>query len=216
MNKSVLLAVIIFAAVAVSPVKADSAQYGQYGPGQPNQNILIDKMVGKPTVTKGGNAEANYVDNYSSSDPRFKPADMVFFRLKVKNTSNTKLVNVQVKDFVPTYIEPVEGPGSFDSNTRTITFGAGDFNAGEEKTYYLKMKVLDQNKLPSDKGIMCIVNKAQAYTDKAFDDDTAQFCVEKQVQGATKVPQAGPEMGIILFAGQLAALATGVYMKKRS
>lgn len=216
MKKSLVLALVIFAAVAVSPVKADSGQYGQYGPGQPGQNILIDKMVGRPSTTKGGVDNTTYVDNFSASDTRFKPGEMVFFKLKVKNTSNTKLTNVQVKDFVPSYVEPVEGPGNYDSTARTITFGAGDFNANEEKTYVLKMKVVDQSKLPSDKGVMCVVNKAQAYTNETSDDDSSQFCVEKQVTGTTKVPQAGPEMGIALFAGQLGALATGFFIKKRS
>ncbi len=196
---------------------AQYGQYGQYGGTTPNLSIVIDKMVGKP-ANKGTDIE--FVDNLSPSDPRFTPNQDVFFRLKVKNTSNVTLTNVQVKDFVPSYIEPVEGPGTYDSNTRTITFGAGDFKPDEEKTYTLKMRVNVQENLPSDKGLFCIVNKSQASNDKALDEDTAQLCIEKQVQGfvqgVTKVPSAGPELGLAFMAGQLLTLGAGIFLKRKT
>lgn len=208
-----LLAVLAF---WVMQVRADSGNYGQYGPGQPSHKILIDKMVGKPVTTKGGVVDPNYVDNYSSSDPRFKPEDTVFFRLKVKNTSSEKLYSVTVKDYVPSYVEPIEGPGNYNSSTRTIEFNAGDFNVNEEKTYYLKMRVVKQSSLPADKGVFCVVNKAGAYNDKASDEDTAQFCIEKQVPSTPTTPKSGPEFGLALLAGELAAVAAGIYLKKRT
>lgn len=193
------------------------AQYGQYGGPGPSLSILIDKMVGKPTsVTKGGTTEVDYVDNLSPSDPRFNPGQEVFFRLKVKNTSNTTLTNVTVKDIVPLYLEPVEGPGTYDANSRAITFDAGDFTADQEKVYILKMRILAQDQLPADKGLFCLVNKAQAYDGGVSDEDTAQFCVEKQVLAVQKVPSAGPEMGILLFSGEMIALGVGLFLKKRA
>lgn len=192
------------------------AQYGQYGGPGPSLSILIDKMVGKPIdTTKGGSTDVEYVDNLSPSDPRFAPGQVVFFRLKVKNTSNTTLTNVTVKDVVPSYLEPVEGPGTYDASTRTITFAVGDFTADQEKVYILKMRVLAQDQLPADKGLFCLVNKAQAYDGGVSDEDTAQLCVEKQVLGVAKVPSAGPEMGLLLISGELLTLGFGVYLKKR-
>ncbi len=196
-------------------VLADSGQYGQYGQygGTPStQSIVIDKLVAKPggTQTKGGVVSYEYVDNLSPADVRYSPGGQVLFRLKVKNTSNTTLSNVTVKDFVPNYIDPVEGPGTFDATNRTITFDAGSFAADEEKTYQLKMQLYPQDKMPADKGLFCMVNRAQAYNGNVSDEDTAQICVEKQVIGAKATPKAGPEMGLVLLAGQIGMIGAGL------
>lgn len=193
-----------------------SAQYGQYNPPPPTQSILIDKWVAKPTgQTKGGVTDYEYVDNLSPSDPRFSAQQYVMFRLKVKNTSSVILNNVTVKDYIPAYLYPAEGPGNYDSNSRTVVFNAGDFAPDEEKWYYLKMQVVPVNQMPADKGLFCVTNKAQAYNDKTSDEDTAQLCIEKQVSipPGKPVPQAGPEMGILLMTGQLGLLALGFKIK---
>lgn len=196
-----------------SSVLADTGQYGQYGSTTPNLSILIDKMVAKPgggVQNKGGVVNYEYVDNLSPADVRYKPGNQVMFKLKVKNTSNTSISNVTVKDFVPAYLEPIEGPGTYDSNSRVITFDAGSFAADEEKTYLLKMQLNTQDKMPSDKGLFCLTNKAQAYNGNVSDDDLAQFCVEKEVVGTVETPKAGPEMGLILMLGQLGLLGAGL------
>lgn len=189
-----------------------SAQYGQYGQPAPSFSILIDKMVGKPAFNKGATSY-DYVDNLSPTDPRFRPGQEIFFKIKVKNTSSVKLTNVTVKDYVPSYLEPIEGPGNWDATSRTITWNAGDFAADEEKVYYIKMQIYPQDKLPADKGLFCLVNKAGAYN-QASDEDTSQFCIEKEVLGVAKVPAAGPEFGILLMAGNLLGLAFGIKLKK--
>jgi uncharacterized repeat protein (TIGR01451 family) len=192
------------------------AQYGPYGPAGA-LTILIDKTVGKPSgQTKGGLSSIEYVDNLSASDYKFRPGQEIFFQLKVKNTSGVSLSNLTVKDYVPSYLEPVEGPGSFDGNSRIITISAGDFSVDEEKIYVLKMKIFSQDKLPADKGLFCLVNKADASTNGVYDDDTSQFCIEKEVIAVTKVPSAGPEMGMLLISAELAGLGVGIYLKKKT
>lgn len=174
--------------------------YAQYGQPAPSYSILVDKMVNK------GN---EYVDNLSPTDPRFRPGQTVSFKVKIKNTANVKLTNVVLKDFVPLYIEPIEGPGSYDLVTRTITYNPGDFEPSEEKVYYIKGQIFSQDKLPSDKGLFCLVNKVTASTDQVSDDDASQFCIEKQVISAAAVPSAGPQLGLALLAGQLITLGLG-------
>lgn len=191
-----------------------SAQYGQYGGAIPSKTILIEKMVGVPSQTKGSTDQLDYVDNLSPSDPRFSPDNQIVFRLKVKNTSDITLYDVQVRDFVPEFLTPVSVPGSFDSASRTISFNAGDFAAGEEKTYFLTMKIDSQDKMPADQGMICEINKAEASTSEVFDEDSAQFCIEKQVVGVKDVPSAGPEMGLVLMGLELGLLGIGITLKK--
>lgn len=207
MKKFLVFALFVFCYLfLVSSVKAD---YGQYGQPSPSYQILIDKMVAKPNTDQ-------YVDNLSVSDPRFAPNQDIWFQIKVKNTSNQTLTNVKVRDYVPSYLEPLEGPGTWDSNMRIISWNAGDFAVDEEKVYFLKMRVYSTENLPSDKGLFCLVNKSDARNENTYDEDTAQFCIEKEVVGVSKVPSAGPEFGLLLLAGNILGLGLGLKLKKTS
>lgn len=201
---------VITAWLSVIPVKADCVgQYGQYGQPCNSYSIVVDKMVQKPGST-------DYVDNLSVSDPRFKPGNYVMFKVTIKNTSTTTFGGMTAKDFVPAYLTPIEGPGTFDSASRIITFDAGAFNVDEQKTYYFKMQINSQANLPADQGLFCLTNRAQAWSNTTTDDDSSQFCIEKQVTAPPKVPSAGPEMGLALMAIQLAGVGAGLYLKKKA
>lgn len=190
-------------------------QYGQYGGCTPSQSILIDKTVGKTVTNADGSTSLEYVDNLSASDPRFHAKDIVYFRIRVKNTSDTSVTNVTVTDYLPSYIEPLEGPGTYDGTKRTISWNAGDFTSGEEKVYTLKMQVDSAQYLPADQGLFCIVNKADANNGSVYDSDTAQFCIEKQVVGVTTTPASGPEYGMLVTAASMALGAVGIWMKRK-
>lgn len=207
-------AFILFGLIFVKDVSADNGQYGPYGSTPPSQSILVDKMVGKPVTNGTSVTDVEYVDNLSPSDPRFAANQQVYFRLRVKNTSNIKQYNITVKDFLPDYLNPILGPGSWDLNTRTITLNAGDFEANEEKIYYFVSQIYTQDKLPVDKGLFCEINRAQAYNDKVSDDDTSQFCIEKTVGGVSQVPSTGSET-VVLLASML-SMGAGMFLKKKT
>src|SRR3990167_11521089 len=186
MKKLILfLALTLFTASAVS---ADSGQYGQYGPynGESSTSIMIDKTVGRAITTKGG--IFSYVDNNSPSDARFAPDGRVYFQIKVKNTSNVNLNNVEVSDIMPNEVVAVEGPGAYNEQTKTISWKYESLKAGEERTEKIIAQINPQNALPANKGVICMINKSTVRAAGAYDEDTAQFCVEKQVIGAKKVP----------------------------
>ncbi|OGK25674.1 hypothetical protein A2954_04525 [Candidatus Roizmanbacteria bacterium RIFCSPLOWO2_01_FULL_37_12] len=183
---------------------------GPYGQEEPSFSIMVDKLVTKPHST------SDFVDNLSPSDERYSPGNDVYFKIKVKNTSDEKLKDVTVRDFLPDFVKLVDSKGSFNSDTDEITVDAGDLEVDEEKEFVIKVKIVDQDELPSDNGLFCLVNKAQASNDKSSDEDTAQFCVEKKVLGVSSVPSAGPEQGVALILGQLSALGIGVFLKKKT
>lgn len=218
--RKVLFALVLSSIIYHLTSNISLAQYGcgtQYG-GQcpPPPSILIDKMVGQAIMTKGGVTNVTYVDNLTPSDARFRAGQQVYFKLRVKNTSSVNLINVTVKDYVPSYLQPIEGPGAYDASTQTITFNAGSFVPNEEKIYYLTMQVFPQDRLPADKGLFCLVNRALASTDQTSDDDTSQLCIEKEVIAVAKVPSSGPEMGLVLLTGELIALGAGMMLRKKS
>lgn len=218
--RKVLFALVLSSIIYHLTSNISLAQYGcgtQYG-GQcpPAPSILIDKMVGQAIMTKGGVTNVTYVDNLTPSDARFRAGQQVYFKLRVKNTSSVNLINVTVKDYVPSYLQPIEGPGTYDASTQTITFNAGNFVPNEEKIYYLTMQVFPQDRLPADKGLFCLVNRVLASTDQTSDDDTSQLCIEKEVIAVAKVPSAGPEMGFVLLTGELVVLGAGMILRKKS
>jgi hypothetical protein len=220
MKKLVILGLALVAFATVKTVSADQygcdGQYGGYGNGCPtNQSILIDKTVSKPgVITKGGDTSVEFVDNLSENDAHFSPEDFVYFQLKVKNTSD-HAIDATVKDSLPSYLEPIDGPGAYDATNKIITINVGTLQANEEKVYTIKTKLATSAQLPSDKSIICLVNKAEAQATGAYDSDTAQLCVEKQVTGVTKVPSAGPEMGLALIISELGILGFGIGLKKK-
>jgi uncharacterized repeat protein (TIGR01451 family) len=198
------LTLIIGAWLLVLPVKADCG--GQYESPCQSYSILVDKTVARPD-------NGTYVDNLSTSDPRFSPGQYIYFRINITNTSTASFGDVTAKDFVPDYLTPVDGPGTFDSSTRSISWDAGSFNVNEQKSYYFKMQINSQANLPADKGLFCLTNRAQAWLNGTTDDDSSQFCIEKQVSSNIKnVPPTGPEFAYLLVTGEMLTLGTGIYM----
>lgn len=217
MKKLIAYLVLVFSFLVVaSSVSADCVgQYGQYGSPCNSYSIVVDKMVGFPGSSNDA-ASYSYVDNLSVNDAKFTPNQYVFFKVNVKNTSNVNLDSTSSRDYVPTYLNPIEYPGTYDSNNRTITWDSGSFGINEIKTYYIKMQVVGQNSLPTDQSITCITNRAQAWANGVTDDDSSQFCVQKQVVTTPTVPSTGPEFGYILVAGEMALAAAGIYLRKKS
>lgn len=211
-----LIVFLALTLISATAVHADSGQYGQYGPyggGAPSTSIMVDKTVSRAITTKGG--VVSYVDNNSASDTRFAPGGRVYFQIKVKNTSNVTLNNVEVSDIMPNEVVAVEGPGTYNEQTKTITWKYDSLKAGEEKTEKIIAQIKGQNALPADKGVICMINKSTVRAGANYDEDTAQFCVEKKVIGAKKVPTAGPEYGILVSLLSFASLGTGVYLKRK-
>ncbi|PIQ72518.1 hypothetical protein COY13_00415 [Candidatus Roizmanbacteria bacterium CG_4_10_14_0_2_um_filter_36_35] len=214
MKKLISLVAVLGALIfLVSSVLASDCG-GLYQPSCQSYSISINKMVGMPGNSTDA-ASYQYVDNLTVSDPRFSPEQLVFFKVIVKNTSTTTLGGMTVKDNVPSYLTPVEGPGTFDATNRTIAWDAGFFNVNEEKTYYFKMQVNQQSSLPSDKGLFCVVNKAEASSNTTSNSDSSQLCIEKKVTAAA-VPSAGPELGMLLISGEIALIGAGLYLRKKS
>jgi len=204
---SLLLTALTVLLLSTQAVSAD-----QYEGDKPSAEILIDKQVCSPFQNKGGDLECTYVENLSTTDYRYSPLGYVFFRLRVKNTSTKVLNAVTIKDVAPDYVDLYENPGKLDG--RTLVIDAGNFAAGEEKVFTVRSRVQSQDKMPSDKGLICVVNKATASNSDASDEDSSQFCIEKEVEqvstpgpsGQTKggvpkkVPSAGAEHGMLITA----------------
>lgn len=211
----ILLATLLFALI----VPIAGAQYGPYEEPPESLSILVDKTVARP-YTEEGVVKYEYVDNIPSDTHNFRSGNFVFFRVRVKNTSDTTLYGVVVKDYLPDYVEGFENPGYFSENDRTLTIDVGDLSAGEEKTYSVKMRVLPTDQLFEAGQIVCVSNKSGAYQDDVSDEDTSQFCIIREGEGkeelitTTTIPKTGPEYAALILALSSVAGYAGLKLRK--
>lgn len=220
MKKTILSATVLLVALMyiVSTATASQGQYGgPYGGKEENASIMVDKLIAVPQDDKG-KVKYTYVDNLSSSDYKFRAGSYLWFKIKVKNTSNRFLTNVMVEDTFPQFLEVFPNGYSYDANSRKLSLNLGSLEAGQTKEVTLKARVLPQPQLPSDKGLFCLINNVKVWSGNVSDSDNAQFCVEKQVMGTTtkggyvptkEIPSTGAELPILLsLAGSLGYVGT--------
>ena len=197
----------VFFLGSASLVNAD--QYGnpQYGGGGPSVFLSINKVVKNPKT-------GEFVDNLGINDPKYQPDNTVSFQLTITNTSNQSIESIKIKDFLPDHLTFSAGPGSYDSKTKTLILGLDKLESQESRTYTIQAKADKADKLPSDQGIVCVTNRAQAIRNETKggreiveSEDSSQLCIENPVLPATtkgglkvfpqpqtsKTPATGPE-----------------------
>ena len=221
---TILISGLILSASLSATPKAFADCQEIYGGGQTctsSHDFSIQKFVQKPG--KGG---GDFVNNLSINDPKFTPNQQVSFQIIVKNTGSNTIPTLTVTDSFPQFLNFVAGPGSFDSNSKVLTLTVNNLGAGQSQTYIVTGKVADSSMLPSDQGIVCLVNQATGTDNNGLSNtSSSQFCVEKQVLGTSqpqvfatpkvvKTPATGPEMLplLSLIPGGLA----GFILRKKS
>lgn len=195
----------------ISPVSASGGCVPVYGGGVecPRAGqVLIDKKVLNP-------ATGQFVDNLTPTDPKYRPEQIVTFRLIVKNSGDQNLDSVLVTDNIPQFVEYIPNFGNYDQNSKTVTFTVDNLAAGTSQQFDLKARVVHPILLPAEKNIICPVNVVTASANSQTDRDEAQFCIEKQVT-VPQVPTAGPEHWIFLFAGLSAAFVLGRHLQNKA
>ncbi len=215
--KKTILALSLISLFALSTASNVSAQYYVPGPS-PKAQVFINKLVQNPI-------SGQMTDNLGINDTRFKPNQTVNFQIQVQNTGNLPLSNLVVSDKLPSYVESIQGPGTFDSNTKTLTFSVDSLAVNETKSFNLSAKVMQSEFVPSNQ-VTCINNVAEVRVDGLFSQDSAQFCLENPVAkggvkgeilpAVTELPVTGPEHVAIVILGILASLGLGVYFYRKA
>lgn len=200
-----------------------AGQYGcpnQYGGECPSQEILINKTVKDPRT-------GSFVEIIGNNDNKFSPNQNVTFKITVKNIGNSTLEKVLVQDIFPEFISFEKGLGNFDNNTKTLSFEVKRLMPNETREYIIDGKIAPESKLPTDQGIICVVNQAQAKLNGKMTTDNTQLCIEKKILGESKgglkifpqpqaitTPTTGPE--ILALIGLLPGAVTGLILRKKT
>lgn len=183
--------VVLTSTIGISPVFADNCTT-QYGGTEvcPPQDLVINKLVLEPSIqTKGGITTGSFVENLSTDKP-FAPGSEVVFKLIVRNASGETFARVTVQDVFPSYLTYISGPGSYDANTRTLTFIMENLPAGQNRSQEILAKVADANTLSALPQTFCITNVSRVSAQGRNDEDTAQLCIGK-AGTITQLPVAG-------------------------
>lgn len=222
-SKIVITTGLILSSLIIAPkVFGDASCTPLYGGGftcPKRGEILIDKNVKFPTKDL-------FVDNLTQFDPKYGPDQEVTFRIHVANTGNDLIDRVEVKDIFPDFLSFVAGPGNFNQNegkNGTLTFTIFNLAAGERREYFVTGKVFSTGNLPENT-ICKLQNRGQARGNAdQFNEDIAEFCVEKRVTGITKggvpvteVPKTGPEAYVLSFAGLSSLAGVGIYLRRKA
>lgn len=207
LNTAAVFALLIVVLATPAAVFAD-----QYGGGKVTQ-ISLNKTVRDPST-------GNFVDNLGVDTSRFAAGDTVTYRLVITNSGDTSFGFVDVTDTLPSFLEFVSGPGSFNASNRQVTFRLENVTPGSSQTRDIVTRVVAKENLPSDSGVFCIVNAASVVTnDNRTASDTAQVCVGQPVPGKpVKVIKALPNTGSyeIIVLGLLAgsAISMGTILRR--
>ena len=162
----------------VSIANADTSCQPIYGGGETCVqvgNLTVNKTVKNPST-------GSFVDNLNMNDPKYSPSSTAVFQITVTNTGSGTISKTTVKDTLPNYVTFVSGPGSFDANSKVLTFEVNNLEAGKSQTFTVQAKVADQGSLPTNQGITCIVNQVSAVSDEMQSSDNSQLCIEKPVE----------------------------------
>lgn len=206
MNKSILInsavALTLLMNSASIAFASGTTSYGSspcqpiYGGGEScpkTPNFEINKTVQNPQTQV-------FVDNLSVGDPRFAPTQVISFKITVKNTSNSSLTNVVIKDVLPDFVEFAGGIGNFDKNSKTLTINLDKLEANEARDFFVQAKVKSEDKLPGDQNVTCVVNQSIVVVGDKKTQDNSGFCIEKGVPTPTLVPTTkggNPEVTVV-------------------
>lgn len=229
MKKLILSIFVVGLFALTNRAYADVVCQPVYGGGQnciTTGNVAVNKKVCKPEIKDECKVErGDFVDNLGTNDPKFSANQTVTFQVSLTNKGSTTLLQTQVRDIFPGYVNFQSGNGNFDQNTKTLIFTVDNLAPNETRTFTLQGKVVDTANLPE--GITCVVNQATATTNSGqMGQDNSQFCIQK-AQVTTKgglpilppgkvitTPPTGPEM--FALVGLLPAGLSGWLLRRKS
>ncbi len=175
-------------------------------------NYEIEKKVSK-------HGENKWVENYEA-----KPGEKVDYLINFKNTGDSQLDNVVLKDMLPSHIKYVKGssvlgnshnPDGVETNDGVTTTGldVGSYLPGANAWMIFSAKVAGKDKLPCGKSTLN--NVARVTANESYKEDGAKVTVERTCKPGEKppveLPKTGVDGGIVAIAGLGISAAGAAY-----
>lgn len=157
--------------------EADTNCQPIYGGGKtckPSEKVIVDKKIIHPTGKMA-------VDNLGVNDPKFKAGQEIRFSIAVRNTGTTEVKNVELVDTMADFAIFDSGSVVFAEEDGEFFYTIPSLKAGETKVFEVISHVVAVEELPADEGIICDVNRAAIVVGDELSEDTAGFCIQKDV-----------------------------------
>ena len=169
-------------------------------------------------LLKNNPSGGNYVPTLLYTAATYSPSQTIKYELIVTNTGNSIIPTLNITDNFPQYVNFVSGAGSYDANSKTLTFTISNLGAGQNQKIDLTAQTADSKTLPV--GMTCVINQANATdTNGANSFSSSQACIQNSTAVLPAVtvkttPATGPEMIplALLFPGALG----GIFLRRKS
>lgn len=164
----------------------------------------------------------------TDSNARFHINEPIYYRLVVKNTTDTAMKDVKVTALFPPHVIFVSSPaGEYNGETKTLTTNT-DIPANTTKTLFLTAKIVPQIQIGGTYGFICETLRGTASQNGRKIDSETQFCIESGVRSnqtkgglpinspmpLKKTPATGSGMTTLPLLGS--AMILGYLFRKRS
>ncbi len=179
-----------------------------------NSKLKVEKSVWNPDSDE-------WQDHISADDHKFDGSDKIKFRIKVKNTGDVEIKDINLVDYLPSFVKYKDGDGDSKSGGKKVEFDKFDLKPGESKEFEFTAKVSKDDDLPEDDKI-CLTNIAKAEGKRADNEDKeeavdfANFCIDlpEDKENPRVLPVTGTDM--IPGALSMGLVFVGFGLKKLS
>jgi LPXTG-motif cell wall-anchored protein len=211
-NLIVLVAFVLYFSLANRTAFACDENYGGGETCIVNKSFNIDKDVKFEDEDDDEYSDKVYVD-LTDKDERSRT---IVFRITIKNTTSSEDTDVEDMEFdkmkmlddLPDELKRVGGSG--------LSEYFDNFNPGEKKTFYIKVRLTDDELDKDGEFEKCVVNVAKVYYDSKKEGESAATVCYSNTD-LKELPKTGGETPLVLGSVGLGIASIGslAFLKKR-
>ena len=186
-------------AILALSLKFPNGVSAQYNNTTVKKTISVDKKVRALPDTK-------FFDNIDKSQKVFHSGDLIEFSIRIENTGDQDLTQIQAEDVMPKYLELIFNPGTYNKNSNTISWKIDTLKPAESKTYLIRAKIAQ---IASDSAETKLTNLVEVQANGVNNKDTSSYFIDKG-----SIPKTGDNTLVIKTAAVLAAIAGAFALRK--
>jgi len=195
---ALIIAALVVLFSSLLPIKAGAESYSNGD----EKTILVDKTLRSVH-------EKEYKDNILSSDKTFYEDDLIEFKIKIENSGDVDLKNIDVVDKLPPFLRVIFNPGTYNETDNQVEWTIDELKAGEAEEFLIRCQIDESDEVYS---LTKETNVAEACVDGICDEDDAIYYIGNGVS----IPEAGDPSLIIKTGLALSSIAGGFLLRKKA
>lgn len=184
--------IAIGAVVLASVFGSKSVVAQDYGQVSNGPSIVVDKKV-RPIN------DPTFYDNIDPNVKVFNEGEQIEFKITVSNNSSQVLYNIELKDYLPEYLDLLFYPGVYDKTSKLVTDEIGQLNVGESRDYFIRADISRVPTTTLAKKNILQINQVTAGNNLVSDSDQAQYFIAAKNVPATGAGDLGIQTALVLM-----------------